>query len=365
MADFSARLFGPQLPGCGVAVTGAWQDDESLQVIGSEVVLTARVFSITASGFNAERLKISWRDEDREYALIIDGDGERHLCQLGAPPLYSQQILSAGEDQRRVVRRFHLGGAVLAGILLLPLLLLCLAYLNRDHLAEWLVQRIPVQQEARLGDALLAQSRLRMQLIESGTAVEGLRRIGEKLTVGSPHHYRWFVANQQEINAFAAPGGVVVVNAGLLRVVTSADELAGVLAHEIAHAELRHSLKAVVKTLGFRTLLSLTLGDYGGSVFADGLSGLAELRFSREAESEADVEGLRRLVTARINPQGMVSFFATLEREQQRVPPEILSTHPATSERMAALQREIALVTADWDELEVDLEEVRQGLPQQ
>ena len=364
MTPFSARLFGPQLPGSGVAVTGVWQEDDRLQIVSPEQEWSATNLSITASGFNAQGIKISWQDDRGEYALFIDDVNARDLCLAGAPALYAPHLQRAGRAKSGVERRFRLGWALLGGLLLIPVLLLGLLFLQRDVVADWLIQHIPVQQEARIGDMVLAQSRLSMQLIESGPSVEALAQIGAKLTTNSPHHYRWFVANQKEINAFAAPGGVVVVNAGLLRAISSPEELAGVLSHEIAHAELRHSLKGIVKSLGLRALASLVLGDYGGTALAEGLKKLTELGFSREAEREADQEGLRRLVAARIDPQGMVSFFELLEKEQQLAPPEFLSTHPSSAERIAALKREIALLPKDWQPLDIDLATIRAGLPQ-
>jgi Zn-dependent protease with chaperone function len=364
MSSFSARLFGPQLPGSGVAAAGAWQDDASLRVVSPAGEWTAAHLSISASGFNAERLKISWQDANGEYALFIEDVSARAHCRAGAPALYARHFLAANLQQQGVERRFRLGWALLSGLFLIPFFLLGLLYLQQDTVAAWLIQRIPAQQEARIGEVVLAQSRLTMQLIESGPSVEALGRLGAKLTTDSLHHYRWFVANNKEINAFAAPGGIVVVNAGLLRAVSSPEELAGVLAHEIAHVELRHSLKGIAKSLGLRTLATLALGDYGGTALAEGMKHLAELGFSREAELEADQEGLRRLVAAGIDPQGMVRFFELLEKEQQLAPPQFLSTHPATAERMAALKSEIALLPQAWQPLEIDLATLCAGLPQ-
>jgi len=364
MTPFPARLFGPQLPGSGVAVTGVWQEDDRLQIVSPEQEWSATNLSITASGFNAQGIKISWQDDRGEYVLFIDDVIARDLCLAGAPALYAPQLQRAGREKSSVERRFRCGWAVLSGLLVIPVLLIVLLLLKQDVVADWLIQHIPVQQEARIGDMVLSRSRLSMQLIESGPSVEALARIGAKLTTNSPHRYRWFVANQKEINAFAAPGGVVVVNAGLLHAVSSPEELAGVLAHEIAHAELRHSLKGIAKSLGLRALVSLALGDYGGTALAEGLKKVTELGFSREAEREADLEGLRRLVAAGIDPQGMVRFFELLEKEQQLTPPEFLSTHPANTERIAALKREIALLPQDWQPLEIDLAILRSGLPQ-
>lgn len=364
MTTFSARLFGPQLPGSGVAVTGAWQEDARLRIVSPDQEWSATNLSITASGFNAQGIKISWQDDRGEYVLFIDDVNARDLCQAGAPALYAPHLHRAVRAKSGVERRFRYGWALLGGVLLIPVFLLGLLFLQRDVVADWLIQHISVQQEARIGDMVLAQSRLSMQLIDSGPSVEALAQIGAKLTTNSPHRYRWFVANEKAINAFAAPGGVVVVNAGLLRAISSPEELAGVLAHEIAHAELRHSLKGVVKSLGLRAIASLALGDYGGTALAEGFKKLTELGFSREAEREADQEGLRRLVAARIDPQGMVRFFELLEKEQQLTPPEFLSTHPSNAERIAALKSEIALLPKDWQPLDIDLATIRAGLPQ-
>ncbi|PKN11545.1 MAG: hypothetical protein CVU69_11745 [Deltaproteobacteria bacterium HGW-Deltaproteobacteria-4] len=364
MIPFSARLFGPQLSGSGVAVTGVWQEDDKLQIASPEQEWSSTNLSITASGFNARGIKISWQDDRGEFALYIDDATARDLCLAGAPELYVPHLQRAGRAKSGVERRFRCGWALLGGLFLIPVLLLGLLLLKQDVAADWLIQQIPVHQEAWIGDMVLSQSRLSMQLIESGPSVEALARIGAKLTTNSPHHYRWFVANQNDINAFAAPGGVVVVNAGLLRAISSVEELAGVLAHEIAHAELRHSLKGITKSLGLRALASLALGDYGGTALAEGLKKLTELGFSREAELEADQEGLRRLVAAGIDPQGMVRFLELLVKEQQLAPPEFLSTHPSNAERIAALKREIALLPKDWQPLDIDLATIRAGLPQ-
>lgn len=198
-----------------------------------------------------------------------------------------------------------------------------------------------------------------MKLIDRGPAVEAISAIGRRLTTGSAHRYRWFVADRPDINAFAAPGGVVVVYRGLLRSADSAEELAGVLTHEIAHAELRHTLRGVIKSLGLRALVSLLIGDLSGSVFTEAATRLTELSFSREAEREADAEGLRRLVAARIDPNGMVHFYEKLAAEQRLSPPPILSTHPATGERLESLRREVSGQKGPWQALPVDMQSIK------
>lgn len=260
-------------------------------------------------------------------------------------------------------RRFRFGAVLLGLILILPLLGIGLFLGNSDRFADLVVNRISTGHEARLGDLVLAQTRLQMKIIDSGPAVEAISAIGSRLTTGSVHRYRWFVADRPDINAFAAPGGVVVVYSGLIRAAGSAEELAGVLTHEIAHAELRHSLRGVLKSLGLRALVGLVSGDISGSVFADAATRLTELRFSRDAESEADAEGLRRLVAAGIDPAGMIRFYEKLAAEQRLLPPPILSTHPATGERLELLRQEVSLQKGKWRLLPVDIQSIKSSLP--
>jgi predicted Zn-dependent protease len=126
------------------------------------------------------------------------------------------------------------------------------------------------------------------------------------------------------------------------------------MAHEVAHAELRHGLRAMVKGLGLRALLSVALGDLAGSGLEHAVADLTELEFSREAEREADAHGLKRMLAARIDPQGMVRFFERLAKEDERGLPAFLSTHPATGERLEFLRREVSAAKADATPLGLD-----------
>jgi predicted Zn-dependent protease len=200
-----------------------------------------------------------------------------------------------------------------------------------------------------------------MKLDDRGPAVDAVRLIGERLTPGTRLRYRWFVADRPEVNAFAAPGGVVVVFRGLVQAAETPEEVAGVLAHEVAHAELRHGLRATVKGMGFRALLALALGDLSGTALEAMVADLTELRFSRDAEREADAEGLRRLAAARIDPRGMVRFFERVRDEAGAAVPALLSTHPAPAERLEALRRETAALRIDATPLPLDWAAVKRG----
>jgi predicted Zn-dependent protease len=179
-----------------------------------------------------------------------------------------------------------------------------------------------------------------VKLVDTGPAVDALRRIGERLTPGSRFRYRWYVGERSDVNAFALPGGIVIVHAGLIEAAVSPEELAAVIAHEVAHAELRHGLKASIQKLGL-TGLSRILFFGASDRFAQAAATAGERKFSRDAEREADLDGLSRLIDARIDPQAMLTFFETLARHARTGGSALMASHPPTEERLAALRDEI------------------------
>lgn len=362
---FEGRIFGPGLPGTGTAAAGTWRDDGSLLVTFSQQDhprIVAPSPAVTAGGFNAAGIRLSWQAASGEYQFFIESEAAYIACTDSAPGNLAGQLAGARSARTRVERRFRVGMVLIGLLLALPLIGLGAFLFHSDTAAGWLVKRISFEQEAKLGDLVLAQLRLQMKLHDSGPAVTALSDIGARLTTGSRHTYRWLVAENSDINAFATPGGVVVVNAGLIREVGSAEELAGVLAHETAHTELRHGLRIMVKSLGLRALVSLIMGDAPGGVFTDAATRLTELKYSRQAEHEADREGLRRLVAARIDPGGMVRFYEKLSSEKRPAPPPILSTHPATGERLERLRREVANLREPWEPLPVDFKGAKESV---
>ncbi|SNT12669.1 Peptidase family M48 [Noviherbaspirillum humi] len=317
-----------------------------------------------AAGFNFRQDRLSWTEGEHEYAFFLDEDGSHAAFLEQAPPSIRAALVSARGRRNVTERRFRAAVGIYALITTLPLLLLLAFVLNVGILAEWLADRIPVEQEARIGQMVLAQTRARTRLIERGPALDAVKLIGERLTAGSRYRYQWFVAQDSEVNAFAAPGGVVVVNAGLIAKAARPEELAGVLAHEVSHVERRHSMQGLVKKAGLSLLLSLALGDFGGSSIAGLASTLTELKFSRDAEAEADSEGVKRLASAGIDPKGMSDFFAKLAKDENGKGPALLATHPAPAERMARIQRQITTLPAttpaplplDWRGVQASLE---------
>lgn len=153
----------------------------------------------------------------------------------------------------------------------------------------------------------------------------------------TPYVFRVGVVNKPVVNALAAPGGYILVYKGLLEKTGSPEELAGVLAHEMQHVIQRHTTRALVRSLSLRLLLAMASG---GQTPAQLAGQLGEMRFSREAEMEADREGMKLIQGTRVDPHAMVRIYMTLREEGLRVPrfAQYLSTHPDIEERISMLR---------------------------
>jgi beta-barrel assembly-enhancing protease len=152
------------------------------------------------------------------------------------------------------------------------------------------------------------------------------------------------IDDKEVLNAFATPGGYIYVYTGLLKFLENEDHLAGVLAHEIAHADQRHSVKQLQRNYGISLLLSIILGSDSGVVeqIAGQIAGtLAGLQFSRSAETEADAYSVTYLSgTDYYACNGAAGFFVKLNAEaQQGNPPEFLSTHPNPDNRIIDIEK--------------------------
>ncbi len=154
----------------------------------------------------------------------------------------------------------------------------------------------------------------------------------------SPYHIRLFVVDDPAVNAFATPGGGVVLFRGLLEKTDSPEQLAGILAHELQHIYQRHTTRAILEQTASTWLVTAMSGDLSGGV-AWGLEGariMGTLHYSRAHETEADAAGLHMLQAAGIDPAAMVIFYGILQDAAQvhEGPADFLSTHPNMQERL-------------------------------
>ncbi len=207
-------------------------------------------------------------------------------------------------------------------------------------------------QDVQLGKEAAGEIEKQVEIVNHAELTGYIVRIGQKLAAqpeADKYPYTFKVVNDKNINAFALPGGPAFVNTGLIAAADNEAQLAGVLAHEISHVALRHGTSQATKAnfiqlaaglgssvLGSGSLLAqlgqLGIGFGANSVF---------LKYSRSAETDADLLGARILAKAGYNPLEMARFFEKLEKEGGSRGPQFLSSHPNPGNRMAAIQKEI------------------------
>jgi predicted Zn-dependent protease len=205
--------------------------------------------------------------------------------------------------------------------------------------------------EEQLGDALFKNVQLQMKITTAPRWTAQLEPVTARLlsaATNSGAKFTFHVAEADDLNAFAIPGGHIVVYTGLLKAVKRPEELAGVLAHEMAHITQRHSLRNLIEALGLSLTLQTLFGDAGGltALASKGSETLLRQKFSRDTEREADDIGWELLVRANIDPRGMIEFFRTMQAALAKNPAtaaaegklSFLSTHPATAGRIDHLE---------------------------
>jgi Zn-dependent protease with chaperone function len=247
--------------------------------------------------------------------------------------------------------------AVLTGVLWFAL----------PRFAEATAKVVPVAWEVDLGERVLGQildlfaktggERPRFCEAEAG------RRVLDRLTgrlaevARSPYTFKVSVLDIGVTNAFALPGGRIVLFKGLIDFAESPDEVAGVLAHEMGHVTHRHGTEGIVKSLGLAFFFGVMLGDLGSGIV--GLAGetLLSTSFSRAAESDADTTARALLEGAGLGARGLAAFFARLEETYGDLPAALalLSTHPSNESRQGFFTGPggaPAMPEADWQALQ-------------
>jgi Zn-dependent protease with chaperone function len=211
-------------------------------------------------------------------------------------------------------------------------------------ISQWIAQRVPLEYERELGAQLLPLiSRDYCEQTQADAALQALkRRLDPRGEIPAEVH----VWRSDIVNAFALPGGIVVISEELLKESSSPDEVAGVLAHELEHVRQRHVLTHFVRATLLAAGWSVAVGDYAGLMVIDPTTAfnLVNLRFSRDEEAAADAAAAITLDRARVSRRGLYDFFQRLRAETDGVP-AWLSNHP-TSESRARL-----LGTGDPSEL--------------
>ncbi|MBT8091770.1 MAG: M48 family metalloprotease [Gammaproteobacteria bacterium] len=211
-------------------------------------------------------------------------------------------------------------------------------------------------EESRIGRMIMRDIRRSGSVVEDPQVTEYINEIGSRIVAQAndgDHTFTFFMVDDPRINAFALPGGYIGVHTGLLEATRSEDELAGVIAHEVAHVTQRHIARAIhansrQNILSTAMMLgAIIVAAAGGSAdavqgamaVAQGTAIQQQINFTRSNESEADRVGIKALADAGFDPYGMASFFEVISRQTTTSPemraPEFLRTHPVSTDRVA------------------------------
>jgi predicted Zn-dependent protease len=224
-----------------------------------------------------------------------------------------------------------------------------------------------LDKEIALGKQLAQEVEREAKVIDDPIIAEYVNRVGQNLVRNSDAKVPFTikVLDTEEVNAFALPGGFFFVNSGLILKADSESELAGVMAHEIAHVAARHGTKQATRgdIAQIATIPLIFMGGWAGYAIRQG-AGLAIpmgfLTFSRAFEREADYLGLQYMYKAGYDPTSFVDFFEkiqTLEKKKPGSISKVFSTHPMTDDRIKASQEEIQTILAPKPEYVVNTSE--------
>src|SRR6266702_4223634 len=219
-----------------------------------------------------------------------------------------------------------------------------------------------LEREISLGKQLAQEVERSSKLIDDPIVTEYVNRVGQNLVRNSDARVPFTikVIDSDEVNAFALPGGFFYVNSGLILRAQEESELAGVMAHEISHVTARHgtcqATKGELMQLASIPAMIFIPYTWAGYAMYQGLNlaiPLTFLKFSRDAEREADFLGIQYMYKAGYDPNSYVTFFERIQADEKRRPgtiPKAFSTHPPTPERIELAQKEIARILPDKDE---------------
>ncbi|OQW53746.1 MAG: hypothetical protein A4S09_06780 [Proteobacteria bacterium SG_bin7] len=268
---------------------------------------------------------------DRNILEVLQKNGFRNGGDFGLRP----------STKKRFVISTAVIGTILVMLFVLPLSLAKMS-------GNWLVSKITPEVERQWlrktvlkGGITLTPENLKKSKQQVGLLVDFLKSNTPEL---QPFDIEIVVSQSKEVNAFAIPGGILMINSGFLEQAETAEEVMGVLAHELGHIERRHNVKSMISGLGIATgalALSLFLGTDISEWVVQG-SNLLNLKYTRDNEREADERGLYFLEKAKISSLGMIAFFERLsKKELGGVAAEMISlvnTHPLSAERIRYLK---------------------------
>lgn len=365
--DFAGGVFDGSLDGgrAGATVSAGYAGVEAKTPDGRMIAIGYMECRLEIGG--ASGRMIFCRNPAKTTTIFCEERGFLEALEESSRGVLYEQI----EDLRRQHgqnRRSAFGWTVV--ILVVCAVLLVGGYFGVVAAAKAAIRAVPVSVDKQIGQATLGSMTLEGPVVDQPEVVAAVRKIVDQL---KPHanprdfNYEVKIVDAPIVNAFALPGGYIVIYTGLLKQAKTVDQIAGVLAHEMGHVVKRHGLQRVAQSLGVVAAVQIMIGDVGGltAIVVELGKSSALTSYSRSHEAEADSEAVRILHAAKIDPKALSEFFKIMEQEQEKAP-EILAflhTHPSTEKRIAEINRQLeALPQERYLPLDVDWKAVQAKL---
>lgn len=338
---------------------------------GASFLIPYRDCQIEMGGYHGKM--IFCRGSDGLLTIFSDEAPFRRGLSIASAGMLDDQ-LAMGQRQRRANSRRRLLAA--SAFLITTLLCLVAGYFGVRSAARAAVMALPTSVDVQLGNAAMSSMDLEGTRVADEAIVTAMQTIVDRLTPTvevQGLEFNVHVVDSPTINAFALPGGNIVIYTGLIRSAETPEQVAAVLAHEMSHATLRHGLQRMSQSLGVWAGVSLLIGDVTGLVGAGAsLFQTASLnRYSQVHENEADREGVRMLQAADIDPAALPRFLSMMDHGELPRIFSWISTHPDEASRIAQVEilianlpaREYRPIHIDWVQVQSRLNDLPDSQP--
>jgi beta-barrel assembly-enhancing protease len=342
---YKACLFHPKLG--NVAVEGRIHIERLALRFQSSEITDEIPMDRVAVGMEEDGERVCIRDRSRPGLMILTPDPSILENRSFAPARQLRAEVNAMATRREISRRLRIVLYFVIGCVVVT----ALGSWATSVMVRLLVARVPPTWEQEFGDSQIRKLRAGDILVNDSNQLARLTALAAPLTKvmpGAAAGVKFYIVDDDEPNAFALPGGHVVVNTGLLDMVDNPEELMGVLAHEMAHVSERHIARHLISAAGPFVIFGVFLHSREGllNLLSTGSGMMIVQGYSQEYETEADDVGWKYLVAADINPRGMISMFRkfqdyeALQRGSLDVP-QAFRSHPALDKRIARLERRL------------------------
>jgi Zn-dependent protease with chaperone function len=327
--------------------TGKYYNSQTDTTVDAEIILTAKQITINIQDAQGTARQVHWfweqvRQGKGGAGTVLEYPGYP-LQRITVHALTFADAAAFYLERKKHPGFFaHRGRLIVGTVFLIIVTLLALVYFwFIPFLAVRIANNVPISYEEKLGqssyDALIQQYK-----VKPG-ATRLVNEFFQQMKVRTEYPVEITVVEDKQSNAFALPGGHIIVHDQLLRDMKHYEELAALLSHEYAHVEKKHTTKTIFRSMGTYMFISLLFGDLGGAgaVVVENANSLKSLQYSRRLEKEADLYGLDLLQERHIDPRGFEWLFNTLKQQNSLQPSEWLSSHPDLDNRIRYIHREM------------------------